>query len=1048
MRFIGSITRACFFCIAVLCASSVYGASLSTQSMLVPRGSAMYLMPYLDYCIDDSFFWDIEEAAAAARSNNYKPLVLDSLPREEGVIWLRFVLAPALSAKPATYLLDMGLSIPGTPALYVPERNELSGTMEWREALPAQNNILLLPEPGSEPMVCYIRLEGFPGPWFAPVIRSPQNAAGNWGSLFRTGAILALGVVMLLCLLRGMSENGQWRVWTALYVGIALIQAALGMPAITGGFNLVSFAATLTPGIALMLLPHVGRHLMRTPIKSKSIDIQLLLLSLPGAALALLPLIPGFVWLCRWLELWPLGIAIFIPTAIGAWVMGLAGARRFLFGAIIPPLFTIVALLCINFGFPSNILASAPCWGIAISALLIAATRAPLDQQEDKNRPEQTIISPPMQPSAVDTVINLRHPLDDPNLRLVTPDEVAVAEQIDEVPEESEEKSSESRKLEAGIPEKRELVLRSSVDDILRESVALGKCSLPAAAREYTEKIIASSERMAEILSLGQQTDLSPQNSFSEERDKFNLQRLLREAHDYASQPAEQAGLALSWYIPPHLEQDYTGDAAGLVEVLKMLLESSIRSTKHGSIHLSARRVPESLLPGHVLFSITDTGTGFPPLQRSSVALARTWEYAAKNGGYLGMESDAHGCVITFSVHFTPVDSSSQTQKEAPHVILVSDDEMESNELTKLMTDAGYKVNQAKTVNEVLVCQRLTPASLLIASGRFARPAAADMAHEFADLARRAGFDKWHILAITADDSEWSLLKPSGFTHAMIGPVEKEAFMVTVQELISSGKKKSNSPSRANEDSAKSGNILIDLMDETYSHISQIERATIIEQKPVAEPQKTVPAFEGPDWLYDSKEKTAPDNSEPDNSEENSGPEVDATKKEEPINSMETAQSGMVEHPEPAITEPAPEPQPNNNQPNNNQAVENNPAKQSMPEQKPAPDSEKKTKVNQATQDPIILALVHNLDSALAVAIKAAEAGNTAQVAVAAGRIAQQAESFNLRVLTRIAQTVERAASAPDLQAVRDILPELANAVERNSITLTQKSAFKSSKQI
>ena len=42
--------------------------------------------------------------------------------------------------------------------------------------------------------------------------------------------MLALAVVMLLALLRGITERGQWRFWTALYVGAALTHAVLGGP--------------------------------------------------------------------------------------------------------------------------------------------------------------------------------------------------------------------------------------------------------------------------------------------------------------------------------------------------------------------------------------------------------------------------------------------------------------------------------------------------------------------------------------------------------------------------------------------------------------------------------------------------------------------------------------------------------------------------------------------------------------------------------------------------------------------------------------------------
>ena len=60
----------------------------------------------------------------------------------------------------------------------------------------------------------------------------------------------------------------------------------------------------------------------------------------------------------------------------------------------------------------------------------------------------------------------------------------------------------------------------------------------------------------------------------------------------------------------------------------------------------------------------------------------------------------------------------------------------------------------------------------------------------------------------------------------------------------------------------------------------------------------------------------------------------------------------------------------------------------------------------------------------------------TAVVADAAGRLAAEAESYGFRVLGRMARCVESAGRAKDLQAVTDLLPELATAVERHRISL------------
>ncbi|WP_165079473.1 MULTISPECIES: 7TM-DISM domain-containing protein [unclassified Desulfovibrio] len=780
--------------LAALQASRTPGAR-PQQAMLPVTGAGpnLSLLPYLDYLLDESGSLDIEEAAAPDRADAFAPLALEKLPRTEGVMWLRFTLAPlAAGERPATLLLDMGESIPGTPMLYEPERNDLSGALEWRESSPAQRNVLLLPEAGAEPLTCYIRLDGLPGPWFSPMVRTPADAATNWGSLARTGAILALGVVMLLCLLRGLSENGQWRVWTALYVAVALGQALLGMPDAGPHRSMLGHAAaTMAPGIALMLLPHVGRHLMRTRQRARGLDIQLLLLSLPGAALALLPLVPGWAWLDRWLDLWPAGTLIFVPTALGAWLMGLGGARRFLLGCLLPPLFVAAGLLGLDFGIPPNLLASAPLWGTALSALLIAATGAPADMAAEAAAPKPR----PADGKDADEggIINLDHPLDDPNLRLVSGGKAPAGPQA----QASGDGAGDPAPRDAGSAERaraeaREGALRAPLDDLLREGAALEQCALPPAVRQYAAAMLDAARRMADVLSHadagegGTSADGAPEAEGGEAGTAFDLQRLLREAHGAVAPAAEYAGIGLAWYMPPHLGQLYRGDAQTLGETLGLLLESAVRATRQGAVHLSARRVPESSDPGNILFTVTDTGSGAPPRERSSLALARAWELAARHGGYVGMEYGPNGTTIAFSLHLEPLEDSADDMQGASlaHVIIVADDPKQRRELSRMVADLSCRVSEAASEHEALRRHEADPAVLLVAQGRYALPAAADMVTRFMESAAEAGLSGCKVLAVTVDDSQWNLLADSGFTHAMLEPVDAEVLRQTVRDVM------------------------------------------------------------------------------------------------------------------------------------------------------------------------------------------------------------------------------------------------------------------------
>lgn len=1063
--------------------------------MLAPDGPVTPLSPYLDFFIDDTFSMDIEEVAAPARAASFQPFDLNKLPNTEGATWLRFTLAPAPPGnRPNVWLLDMGQDIPGEPLLYDQQRNELSGAMEWHESQPGQRGILLLPEMTQEPATCYIRLSGLPGPWFAPLARSPRNAASNWASLSRTGATLALAVVMLLCLLRAMGESGQWRVWTGLYVGVALGQALLGMPALGDGFSLVRLCAILAPGIALMLMPHVGRHLLASPQTSRSLDIQLLLLSLPGAALALCPLLPGWSWLDRWLGLWPLGLAIILPTAIGAWIMGLTGSRRFLIACGLPPFFTAFAYYGLDFGLPANLLASLPLWSIALGALVLVSARSPGSGLPTAGPDDPLARS--------DSIINLEKPLDDPNLRIVSgntrlPVGAATWGEPDDDP------LGEDLPFDDEPSDAREAALRLPVDEILREGAALGHCSLPATARQYAERMISASERLAAMLGNPDYVsgeEEAGQNGQAKE-ESFNLQKVLREAHDYAATAAERSSISLSWYMPPHLYQQYRGNSRQLEETLKLLLESAVRGSPHGSVQLSARRVPESNDPGHILFTVADTGSGYPPVARSSVALAKTWEMAGKHGGYMGVEAGPNGVSVAFSAHFSLVDEAESETAQIPHVLLVCEDSAQRRELAKIIQDIPCRLNETANDREMLACQSIDPASLLVTCGRFAMPSASDMVTEFIRLANAAGFATCHVLAITRDDSQWKLLKPGGFTHAMLEPVDPEALRATIRSLIQgevpageniaeakndpeipdltnifSGAKTCEPldiPEYSPENLSKNipGNISKDIpetnsKDSRKNIFSDAGDAPEIVDLNLAIP---MPAADNdsqdaitdtpllqeegiadiPDILASNSEKgeesdfaepDETDRKEPDFSDifavDDIGPDAAS---EIPGKIIETAESEnhddlmAANDADNAVPEKTDDKGPETVEPSQSAAEEHkepeNPgAGQHGPDQ------------IRSAGDPILDELINRLEQALAEASAGFANKNCSQVDAATADIARQAEGFGQRNLARLALCVERAAKANDLTAIKDLLPELANALERFRITVTQQS--------
>ncbi|WP_308585542.1 response regulator [uncultured Desulfovibrio sp.] len=815
-----ALLRACALFLCITCAG--IGAPSTAHSGMIPpvlRSANTPLLPDLQYFIDVTGTMDVEEAAAPSNSQMFKPLNVKELPRVTGVMWLRFTLAPLpAGGRSQAMLLDIGPDVPADPVLYEPAANPATDSVEWREILPSHRNVMLLPEPGADPITCYIRLDGLPGIWFSPMLRSPQDAASNWGSLAGTAALLALAVVMLLCLLRGLSERGQWRIWTALYVGVALAQGIFGMPAYgSGSITLNQALAVLAPGLALMLLPHVGRHLMRTRGRSPLLDAQFILLSLPGAALALLPLLPGFSWSIRFLSLWPACTVIFTLSALGGAIMGLGGARRFLLGCLVPPLFVTAGVMGLDYGYAANLLASAPLWGTALSALLIAGTGLPRDAAQAEEGKKATkresaaadkrnsaaldaaLISSSLSAGPNDGPISLDTPLDDPNLRLLPPSAVTgkTAADFSALPVDISDNSdlepvaaparNQKKSASAVDPGMWENLLRPPLDRLMREGAALGHCSLPPAVRQYAENMLGAAGDLARIIdNPGKELD---QTSVGEQRTAFNLQHLVREAHDAVTTAAENSGIGLAWYMPPLLGHMYEGQAKALRETLGLLLESAVRATTRGAVHLSVRRVPETADPGHLLFTVTDTGAGIPPRDRSSLALTRAWELAGSNSGYLNVECGPQGTSIAFTLRLKPLENETGTEatpepQRAPTITVVAESAVDRQALAHMITTLGCNSTQARSMREALECNREAPALMLVAQYPHDGPAEADALGRFEAEALKVGLPVFKALAVTKDNTRWDELADTGYTHALLEPVDAEAFAATLREVL------------------------------------------------------------------------------------------------------------------------------------------------------------------------------------------------------------------------------------------------------------------------
>ena len=759
--------------------------ALPADLSATPRGSAagqLDILPYLSAFLDTDGDRSVEEVAAPGMLSSFRPLHPRTLPRSSGVTWLRLEIPAAGPGRPAPLVLDLGQGVPAGAVLYTPGIDPLSRQTTWQEDRANWRNLLCLPLPGETPQICYIRLDGQPPLWFAPTLRSLDNLADAPESLLGPGVMLALAVVMLLALLRGITERGQWRFWTALYVGAALTHAVLGGPDLgAGNITPADAVSAMTPGLALMFLAHLARHLMQTASHSRLLDIQYLLLSLPGAVLALLPLWPDFSWMGRYLPLWPMLALIFVPTTLGAWLMGVPGARRFLLGCLVAALGAGLAVLDFGTLLPPFVQGTLPLWGTALSALIIAGMSAP-------GRETETAAAGPADPPAPDRSAQSQT-ITDPNLRLLDTEGNTLPLMTGLSQPAPAPATVEADSASATAIRRLEQALAVPLRELVEQNRQLEQCSLPHDVRSRVEGMGRRARQALRLLhdpasDAAAPAAPAPTDGTRAATRAFDLRRMLQKTHEHCRALAEKSGIALGWHVPPDLEQRYEGPAGDLEETLRLLLEDAVRASKGGKVHFAVRHVPDSKHPGHLLFQVRDTGTGLPPEQRSAPLLARIWELSSAHGGFLGVESGPRGTSVIFTLQLQLPEASAD---DLPTVLVCAPDAATRRELGAMLRDLPCTCRETGTLAHGLAAGARrggTPATVLLVCGPEASVEAAPMLRRYHGLAERTG--PFGAVALTPDQSQWDALANAGFSHALTLPVSEDALRETVLEILGS----------------------------------------------------------------------------------------------------------------------------------------------------------------------------------------------------------------------------------------------------------------------
>lgn len=373
-----------FSCVFVLTlAASAHGKLLTADHIR----DVEPLLPYFSWLVDPEGNQSISSVSSGSLQERFAPLASGIPLKSQGAVWLRLVIiksppdptgGPARPERPRL-VMRLGELPPGGARMYISEPpGPVSAQGVWHSETVASHSDVLLPEPGLLPMSIYLRLDSMPGLWFSPTI-SPQ---GTLRPALLPSELLLPGLLIVACaacLLRAVFHRAQWALWAALFLLCVLGQAVLPLPDLSRSISVRDLPVMLAPGMALLLLPHVGRRMFRISGITLLQDATLYLCSIIGMAVCLAPLVPGMAWLARLFPLWPLLLFPLFPVCVSSLANKRPGALAFAGACAMPLLGAALTLYAIGLPNPPLLAAQGSLWGLAVGGLGLALARIPKD---------------------------------------------------------------------------------------------------------------------------------------------------------------------------------------------------------------------------------------------------------------------------------------------------------------------------------------------------------------------------------------------------------------------------------------------------------------------------------------------------------------------------------------------------------------------------------------------------------------------------------------------------------------------------------------------
>ena len=534
---------------------------------------------------------------------------------------------------------------------------------------------------------------GMPSIWFAPKLISPAKAPLTLDRRLTPFLMGIIFVLMLFTFWRGAKEEGDARIWASFLCLAILIQFIWSVPQNANGkLEYIDMIGVIASCLAIFFLPHIGRHLLVTEKKSPHFDSLLQFLAIPAIfpLIVLFVPIPEYLYIIRFAPLWGLYALVLFIVTIPFVLSGKKGARLYAFFCLAIGS-GCLASLALRFNAEWTFINYA---GIVLA--MIAIFLAPRQTEKnvyDEKLNHEDIVTAFAENNAImrDALYRVEGKLRDPFDRIMRE---ACFLDFNLKTEDFFDSLGLLKEKEFG--DRFEKHTLNAVEDLTNRAERL---------QEHTSSLVLACKDLSGML--GHITELAQkEQAYQQVNELFNIKTLVTQACDNIRAEAQDRQVGLGWYIAPNIGLYYRGDKANLELVLFLLLRDAIRATEKGMISIRVRRA-NSPNPGHIVITISDSGKGRPPVQRSILTLIKAWELSSAYNGEVELQSSPSGLSFSFSMQCLAMDQNGEKPLSYASLddIVLTQNEIVSNQQKKQGLSGGNivfsKAEEEKTQSAI-----------------------------------------------------------------------------------------------------------------------------------------------------------------------------------------------------------------------------------------------------------------------------------------------------------------------------------------------------------